>query len=134
MDLRAFRSALEQLEAERGIPKNKIIETIELALAAAYKKDYGKKGQIIRAEFNPETGKTKFSQIKIVVDESMLKPEEEAPTLAGSEVGVPTSDTEGRASGKKLRKKLKRKKKTKKNREKCALTRNGTLCSKKPTK
>ncbi len=77
MDLRAFRSALEQLEAERGIPKNKIIETIELALAAAYKKDYGKKGQIIRAEFSPDTGKTKFSQIKIVVDETMLKPEEE---------------------------------------------------------
>ena len=78
MDLRAFRSALEQLEAERGIPKAKIIETIELALSAAYKKDYGKKGQIIRAEFNPDTGKAEFSQVKIVVDESMLKPEEDA--------------------------------------------------------
>ncbi len=78
MDLKVFRSALEQLEAERGIPKQKIIETIELALAAAYKRDYGKKGQIIKAEFNAETGKTKFSQIKIVVDESMLKEDEEA--------------------------------------------------------
>ncbi len=77
MDLKVFRSALEQLEAERGIPKQKIIETIELALAAAYKRDYGKKGQIIKTEFNAETGKTKFSQIKIVVDESMLKEEEE---------------------------------------------------------
>ena len=77
MDLKAFRSALEQLEAERSIPKAKIIETIELALSAAYKKDYGKKGQIIRAEFNPDTGKAEFSQVKIVVDESMLKLEEE---------------------------------------------------------
>jgi len=77
MDIRAFRSALEQLEVERGISKQKIIETIELALAAAYKRDYGKKGQIIRAEFDPETGKTKFSQIKIVVDESMLNLEQE---------------------------------------------------------
>lgn len=75
MDLKTFRSALEQLEAERGIPKEKIIETIGLALAAAYKKDYGKKGQIIKAEFDPETGKAKFFQIKIVVEESMLKPE-----------------------------------------------------------
>ncbi len=46
MDLRAFRSALEQLEVERGIPKQKIIETIELALAAAYKKDYGKRAKL----------------------------------------------------------------------------------------
>jgi N utilization substance protein A len=94
MDLKTFRSALEQLEAERGIPKQKIIETIELALAAAYKRDYGKKGQIIKAEFNAETGKTKFSQIKIVVDESMLKEEEEeeAPTLAEGEVGLPAGE------------------------------------------
>ncbi len=93
MDLKAFRSALEQLEVERGIPKQKIIETIELALAAAYKRDYGKKGQIIKAEFDPESGKTKFSQIKIVVDESILKEEEEeTPTLAESEVGPPAGE------------------------------------------
>lgn len=85
MDLKAFRSALEQLEIERGIPKQKIIETIELALAAAYKRDYGKKGQIIKAEFDSETGKTKFSQIKIVVDESMLK-EEEEPTESPEDI------------------------------------------------
>ncbi len=85
MDLRAFRSALEQLEAERGIPKQKIIETIGLALAAAYKRDYGKKGQIIKAEFDAETGKTNFSQIKIVVDESMLKEEEEEESAESPE-------------------------------------------------
>jgi len=78
MDLKALQSTLEQLEVERGVSKEKIIETIEDALAAAYKRDYGKKGQIIRAKFNLETGQTDFSQIKIVVDESMLKPEEEA--------------------------------------------------------
>lgn len=77
MDLKALQSSLEQLEIERGIPKEKIIETIQDALAAAYKKDYGKKGQIIKAVFNMETGNTIFSQIKIVVDESMLKTEEE---------------------------------------------------------
>ncbi|MBI4692367.1 MAG: transcription termination/antitermination protein NusA [Candidatus Terrybacteria bacterium] len=75
MDLKALQSSLEQIEAERGIPKEKIIETIKDALAAAYKKDYGKKGQIIRANFNLKTGEAVFSQIKIVVDESMLKPE-----------------------------------------------------------
>lgn len=77
MDLKALQSALEQLEAEKGIQKDKIIKTIEDAMAAAYKKDYGKKGQIVRAGFDIATGKTTFSQIKFVVDESMLKSEEE---------------------------------------------------------
>lgn len=77
MDLKSLQSALEQLEEEKGISKEKIIETIQDAMAAAYKKDYGKKGQIVRAVFDVNTGKTEFSQIKIVVDESMLKPEGE---------------------------------------------------------
>jgi len=71
LDIKTFKSALEQLEEERKIPKEKILEAIEQAMAAAYKKDYGKKGQIIRAKFDMETGKTDFSQIKIVVDESI---------------------------------------------------------------
>jgi len=71
LDLKTFKSALEQLEEERKIPKEKILDAIEAAMAAAYKKDYGKKGQIIRAKFDIETGKTEFFQIKIVVDESI---------------------------------------------------------------
>lgn len=77
MDLKILKSALGQLEEERGIPEEKIIEAIEQALAAAYKKDYGKKGQIVRANFDMDSGKTEFTQIKIVVDPSMIKPEEE---------------------------------------------------------
>jgi len=77
LDIKTFKSALEQLEEERKIPKEKILDAIEQAMAAAYKKDYGKKGQIIRAKFDLETGKTDFFQIKIVVDESIVKIEEE---------------------------------------------------------
>ncbi len=71
LDLKTFKSALEQLEEERKIPKEKILDAIEQAMAAAYKKDYGKKGQIIRAKFDLENGKTQFFQVKIVVDESI---------------------------------------------------------------
>ncbi len=76
LDLKTFKSALEQLEEERKIPKEKIMDAIEQAMAAAYKKDYGKKGQIIRSKFDIETGKTDFFQIKIVVDESIAKIDE----------------------------------------------------------
>ncbi len=86
IDLKALNSTLEQLETERGISRETILETIEDAMAAAYKRDYGKKGQIIRAKFDPKTGKAEFSQVKIVVDDSMLKPEsddEEAAAEGG---------------------------------------------------
>ena len=87
LDLKNFQSALEEVLVERGIPKEKILETIELALAAAYKKDYGKRGQIIRAKFDPKKGRAEFSQVKIVVDEEMLKPAEslEEDIQAGKE-------------------------------------------------
>ncbi|MEK7572565.1 MAG: transcription termination factor NusA [Patescibacteria group bacterium] len=77
LDIKTFKSALEQLEEERKIPKEKILDAIEQAMAAAYKKDYGKKGQIIRAKFDLETGKTDFFQVKIVVDETIAKIGEE---------------------------------------------------------
>ena len=68
LDLKNFQSALEEVFLERGIGREKILETIELALAAAYKKDYGKRGQIIRAKLDPEKGKAQFYQVKIVLD------------------------------------------------------------------
>ena len=77
LDIKNFNAALDQLAEEKGISKEKIIETIEMAIAAAYKKDYGKKTQVVRAKFDPASGKTTFWQIKTVVDESMIKSEEE---------------------------------------------------------
>lgn len=71
-DLKVIHSVLDQLEEERGIPKAKMLEAIELALATAYKKEYGKKGQIVRARFDMTTGKVEFFQVKIVVDESKV--------------------------------------------------------------
>lgn len=65
-----FGSAIMQIAEEKGIAKEKVIETIEAALAAAYKKDYGKRGQRIRAEFSPVSGDAKFFLVKDVVDET----------------------------------------------------------------
>jgi len=77
-DLKVINSVLDQLEEERGIPREKILEAIEMALATAYKKEYGKKGQIVRAKFDINTGTTEFSQVKVVVDpEKVIMPEEE---------------------------------------------------------
>lgn len=65
-----FGPAISALCEEKGISKDKVIETVSAAIAAAYKKDYGKRGQNIRAEFNEVSGDTKFFLVKEVVDET----------------------------------------------------------------
>ena len=76
------------------MPKDKVIETIEMAIAAAYKKDYGEKGQIVRAKLDPSTGAVEMSQIKIVVDESMLRTPGEEDEEAEAQAEEPAADGE----------------------------------------
>jgi N utilization substance protein A len=66
---------------KKGISKEKVIETIS-GLAAAYKKDYGKKGQNIKAIFNEKSGDTKFFLVKEVVDETIREFVEESEVEA----------------------------------------------------
>lgn len=76
-DLKVIHSVLDQLQEERGIPKEKVLEAIELSLATAYKKEFGKKNQYIRARFDINTGTAIFEQVKVVVDESQVYMTEE---------------------------------------------------------
>lgn len=95
-DLKALQATLDQLEEEKKIPREKIIDAIEQALAAAYKKDYGKKGQIVRATFNQETGDVDFNQVKIAVDDTIVKPELTEEELAKVKTAKElTNETEG---------------------------------------
>ena len=88
-DLKVIHSVLSEMEEERGISREKMMDAIEQALATAYKKEYGKRGQIVRAAFDLNTGTTNFNQIKIVVDESMLKPEDEEDDGSEQEEELP---------------------------------------------
>ena len=85
MDIKNFTSAIAQIAEEKGISPDKVLETIEMAIAAAYKKDYGKKGQIIKAKLDSETGDVKFWQVKTVVDKSMIYTEEELEKMKEQE-------------------------------------------------
>ncbi len=77
MDLKNFTAAISQIAEEKGISQEKVIEVIETAIAAAYKKDYGEKGQIVKAKLDPKTGQADFWQEKLVVTEDMLYTEKE---------------------------------------------------------
>ncbi len=77
MDLKLLNQAIEQIAQEKGLKKEMILQAIEAAIAAAYKKDYCKKTEIIKAKFDLKTGKLNFWKVKIVVDENQIKKEDE---------------------------------------------------------
>lgn len=61
-------SAIQQICEEKNIPVSAVIETIEQALAAAYRKDFGQKNENIKVEFDPETGGSRVFDVKVVVE------------------------------------------------------------------
>lgn len=77
LDLKTLKPLIRQIAEEKGLSEEKVFEALEVAFAAAYKKEYGKKTQVVRAEINPDDGQVKFSQVKIVVDKSSIITEEE---------------------------------------------------------
>lgn len=60
-------SAMRTICEEKGLSFEAVLETVESALAAAYRKDFGEKNQNIKVEFDPETGKSKVFDVKVVV-------------------------------------------------------------------
>jgi N utilization substance protein A len=97
MDVKSFMAAISQIAEERGISPEKVIETIEMAIAAAYKKEYGKKGQVIKCKLSPETGEAKFWQVFQVVDNSMIYSQEELEKLKEKkEISPPEAEKESK--------------------------------------
>lgn len=76
MSISPFMSALNQLCEEKGLPKEVVVSTVEAALAAAYRKDYGNPHMIIRAELDEEDlTKTKMFQVFKVTNEEDFQDE-----------------------------------------------------------
>jgi len=79
-----FASAIAQIAEEKGINPDKVIETIAAAIAAAYRRDYGKRGQDIRATFDPKTGRARIYKV-MTVTEPVAAVEGEEPKIQNSD-------------------------------------------------
>jgi transcription termination/antitermination protein NusA len=64
-----FTQAITQIAEEKNISKDVIMEAVEAALVAAYKKDYGEKDQEVRVVLREDTGAIEVYVTKEVVDE-----------------------------------------------------------------
>ena len=86
IDFKNFGLLLDSVAEEKGLSKERVLETVEQALATAYKKEFGKRGQSIRASLELKTGKVEFVQLKLVVDEDMIFSEEELEKMKEKDV------------------------------------------------
>lgn len=69
-DSKIFLEALDELEKEKGISKESILEAVELALLAAYKKNYGE-DENVEVVLDRENG-----EIKVFASKKVVEPEE----------------------------------------------------------
>lgn len=72
IDLKTMGAVLGEFE-DRGITRETMVDAIESAMATAYKREYGKRGQVIHAKIDLSTGTISFEQVKTVVDETTVR-------------------------------------------------------------
>ncbi|MBU0614394.1 hypothetical protein KJ766_03895, partial [Patescibacteria group bacterium] len=73
-----IEQAIRQICDEKGLSYEAVMETVESALAAAYRKDYGNKMQNIHIKFDPATAEVRAFDVKTVVEDL---PEEEIAAM-----------------------------------------------------
>ena len=100
-----IEAAIRQIVEEKGLSYDSVMETIEAALSAAYRKDFGNKLQNIEAKFNPTDASLKLWDVKLVVEDQEIEEEPEVeddpdaqykkPAKAGDDVEMedPEDDT-----------------------------------------
>ena len=75
-NIEEVHAAIQQICDEKNISLDAVVETIEAALAAAYRKDFGEKNQNVKVEFSLETGDIKVFDVKTVVEDIDLEAQE----------------------------------------------------------
>ncbi len=68
-----IEQAIRQICEEKGLTYESVLEAIESALGAAYRKDFGDKMQNIEVEFDPSTGGMHVFDVKTVVEDIELE-------------------------------------------------------------
>jgi len=84
-EVSALKAAIEEICSEKNIPYDSVIETIEAALAVAYRKDFGQPNENVVVEFDPDSAQSKIFDLKTVVEDA-LKDEYEAELKKRSEL------------------------------------------------
>src|SRR3989344_2552697 len=93
MDLKELVKVLDYIAEEKKINKEQVVDVVEASLAAAYRKEYGHKGMVVRSHLDLDSGDISFYQVKTVIDPSEVRiveetEEEAAPVSTEEEEGM----------------------------------------------
>jgi transcription termination/antitermination protein NusA len=75
-DPKQFVAAINQLCAEKNLPKDKVLESVQAAIKTAYRKDYGNKDQNIQVDIDPDTGFINIYLVKLAVKKVEMEDQE----------------------------------------------------------
>jgi transcription termination/antitermination protein NusA len=73
LNIKELSKALKQVADEKGLDPDKVLDVIESSIAAAYKKEYGERGEMVKCKMDQKTGELNFWQIKTVVDDTTVR-------------------------------------------------------------
>lgn len=96
-----IEAAISQICQEKNLSEESVLQTIEAALAAAFRKDFGNKMQNILAEFNPKTGGVKVFDVKTVVEDLPEDYEEQLAALAEEKEKIKSQPDAGQSQAEK---------------------------------
>lgn len=69
LNVKQLAQAVRSIAEEKNLPEDTVLEIIEQALAAAWRRDHGDREQEVRAEMDQNNGETTIYVTKTVVDE-----------------------------------------------------------------
>ncbi len=81
MNKEELLAAIRQIGSEKDIDEKEVLSSLEDALGAAYRKEYGHPEEQVASEFDPETGKMNFYRVFEVVEEDDLTSNKRQLTL-----------------------------------------------------
>jgi len=80
LDIKQMAAMVSVIAEEKGLPEDKVIEVIEAAIAAAWRKDFGTKEMDVRADINMQSGKANVYVQRTVVEDGVgYNPDNEIP-------------------------------------------------------
>ncbi len=104
LNIKELSKALKQVADEKGLDPEKVLDVIESSIAAAYKREYAGRGDVVKCKMDQKTGELNFWQVKTVVDDTTVRfvnEEEEAQAVteggaAKDAAPVAEADDEGK--------------------------------------
>lgn len=93
LDLRQLTSMVQIIASEKGLSEETVLEVVEMAIAAAWRKDNGDREMNVRAVLDVNTGKAKvYVEREVIEDDVAYNPATEIP-LAEAGEGKQIGDT-----------------------------------------